>query len=338
VLTSDAAPHQRSRALADRLPTYAELLVREDAPPGSSWNVFGTGDELGTLNLLDEERSRAAARLVRRGKAFNLDYELDAFSPPVSPNRRRARHTMLSRHDGQVRDDRLDDFYLQVSSQIDGLRHHRHPVHGFYGGAPDEAVAVGSPTLGIQLAATRGIAGRGVLLDVAGHLSRLGRPLDLARAESINTRTLDEVAEAQGVALEPGDILLLHTGWARHAVDVLAPHQKAALSTRRYFCGLEQSRETLAWIWDHHFAIVASDTVAVEVMPSVDSSPFTDNVGRMMHPDLIALLGVHLGELWKLDELAADCADDGVYEFLVTAKPLNLLGGVGSPPNAMAIK
>ena len=101
---------------------------------------------------------------------------------------------------------------------------------------------------------------------------------------------------------------------------------------------LAQSRETLAWIWDHHVSVVASDTVAVEVMPSVRDSPFHDNVGRMMHPDLIALLGVHLGELWKLHELAEDCAADGVYEFLVTAKPLNLLGGVGSPPNALALK
>jgi hypothetical protein len=58
----------------------------------------------------------------------------------------------------------------------------------------------------------------------------------------------------------------------------------------------------------------------------------------MMHRPLIALLGMIIGELWKLDELAEDCAADGVYEFLLTAKPLNLKGGVGSPPNALAVK
>jgi hypothetical protein len=58
----------------------------------------------------------------------------------------------------------------------------------------------------------------------------------------------------------------------------------------------------------------------------------------MMHPDLIAMLGVCLGELWKLDELAQDCANDGVYEVMVTCKPLNLVGGVGSPANALALK
>lgn len=324
--------------LTASLPTYTELMAREDAPAGSSWGVFGADDELGTVNLLDESTTRRAAGLVRRGKVFNLDHELDAFAPPVSPNRRATRHTMLSRHDGNVRDDRLDDFYLQVSSQLDGLRHHRHAVHGFYGGVPDDDITEGTATLGVQHVAQHGVAGRGVLLDVARHLSRSGRPLDLRAAEALPTRLLDEVADAQGVRFEPGDILLLHTDWARHAIEDLSEEDKASLSGHRRFCGLEQSRETLAWIWDHHFSVVATDTVAVEVMPSVPTSPFTDNVGGMMHPDLIALLGVHLGELWKLDELAEDCDEDGIYEFMVTAKPLNLRGGVGSPPNALAIK
>jgi hypothetical protein len=58
----------------------------------------------------------------------------------------------------------------------------------------------------------------------------------------------------------------------------------------------------------------------------------------MMHQQLIALLGMAIGELWRLDELAEDCARDGIYEFLVVSKPLNLVGGVGSPANAVAIK
>ena len=60
--------------------------------------------------------------------------------------------------------------------------------------------------------------------------------------------------------------------------------EKEALSSTRQFCGLQQSRETLAWIWDHHISLLASDTVAVEVMPSVPDSPFDGNVGHMMHP------------------------------------------------------
>lgn len=321
-----------------RIPTYEELLHRTDAPPGSSWGVFGRGDQRGTLNNLGSHTALRGAGLVRRGAVFGLDYDVDAFSPPVSPNRKAANHTMFARHDGQVRDDKLDDYFLQVTSQIDGLRHHRHPVHGFYGGVQDEDVAVGRPALGIQQAADPGIAGRGVLLDVQRHRYETGKPLNLAAAEPITTAELNEVATAQRVSFEPGDILLIHTGWAKYAVEDMSQSSRQQLSENRFFCGLEQSRETLAWIWDNQFSIVASDTVAVEVMPSVESSPFVNNVNRMMHPELIAMLGVYLGELWKLGPLAKDCAADGIYEMFVTSKPLNLVGGVGSPPNAMAIK
>jgi len=58
----------------------------------------------------------------------------------------------------------------------------------------------------------------------------------------------------------------------------------------------------------------------------------------MLHRPLIPLLGMPMGELWALDELAADCASDGVYEFLLTCKPLIVRGGAGSPPNATAVK
>ena len=57
-----------------------------------------------------------------------------------------------------------------------------------------------------------------------------------------------------------------------------------------------------------------------------------------IHRPLLTMLGFALGEMWALEELAADCADDGVYEFLLTAKPLHLPGGAGSPANALAIK
>jgi hypothetical protein len=49
-------------------------------------------------------------------------------------------------------------------------------------------------------------------------------------------------------------------------------------------------------------------------------------------------LGIHLGEFWFLEDLARDCAADGVYEFLVTAQALPITGGTGSPVNPLAIK
>src|SRR6476620_11852376 len=97
--------------------TYAELMARSDAPPGSCWGLFGPDDELGTLNFLTPERVRAAAGCVRRGDLFNLDYALDAFDPPVTATRHLPRHEIFFKHPNH-RDDYLDGFYLQATSQI----------------------------------------------------------------------------------------------------------------------------------------------------------------------------------------------------------------------------
>jgi hypothetical protein len=62
------------------------------------------------------------------------------------------------------------------------------------------------------------------------------------------------------------------------------------------------------------------------------------NPGFALHLALLPLLGMPLGEFWVLDELARDCAWDGQYAFLLVSVPLNVRGGVGSPPQAVAIK
>lgn len=319
------------------LPSYTELLERKDAPPGSAWGLFGAEDQVGTINLLSSEAVLRACSLVRRGRVFNLDYQLNAFRPPTSPYRKELEHNVISRFDGHVLDDYVSNFFLQGSTQIDGLRHHGHRVHGFYNHVPAESIKAGSPALGVQKVAEKGIVGRAVLLDLERFMASDGRSLDLWGPTAITLDDLERAARAQAVKFEVGDILLLHTGWAKRYLE-LVPERQSALVGERKYCGVEQSREMLAWMWDHHFSVVASDTVAVEVMPSIASSPFDQNVMKMMHPDLIALLGICLGELWKLDDLAQDCMADGVYEFMVSAKPLNLVGGVGSPPNAIAIK
>ena len=331
------------------VPSYAELLRRTDAPPGSSWGVFGRGDQLGTLNFLTPERVSGAARLVRTGRVFTLDYPLDAFHPPPVRFRRLYEHHMFG-VDPNHRDDWVDSLYLQAGSQIDGLRHMAHPEYGFYGGVPPEKVAVGLPDLGIQVIAEHGIVGRGVLLD----LEPLGR-------DRITVADLEVTAERCGVAIRPGDILLLHTGWAQRFLAQSPAERVSGTAQRRdaggvaaqspagtIHPGLDQSEETLAWLWDHQVAMVASDNLAVEALPVRPDSGLREvgspgSAGRsphdgMMHRPWIALLGLVLGELWRLGELALDCREDGMYEFLVSAKPLNLTGGVGSPANALAVK
>ena len=86
------------------------------------------------------------------------------------------------------------------------------------------------------------------------------------------------------------------------------------------------------YLWDLHIAAIAADNPALEAWPP---DPAT---GGFMHWKLIPHFGMPIGELWWLADLADDCAADGVYDSFLTSAPLNVPGGVGSPPNALAIK
>ncbi|HEY8491533.1 MAG TPA: cyclase family protein [Dehalococcoidia bacterium] len=310
------------------LPAYHQLPVREGAPAGSAWGVFGDDDQVGTVNLLTPDVVRHAAGLVRQGRVFALNAPVDLLNPPLY-GRGAPRHTLV---EGQnSRDDYLDNFWPQASSQWDGLRHIRHPRDGFYNGTPDQDVSrePGS-RLGIEHWARRGIAGRGVLLDVARFLRERGQPLDPLSSTPIPVETLEEVARWEGVEFRRGDILLLHYGWLSFYME--APTEvRERLARELRAPGIQPGKGTAAWLWDHHVAAIASDG------PSTEPWPPTPELG-FLHFQLIPLLGMPIGELWYLSELAEDCARDGVYEFLLTSAPLHVPGGVGSPPNALAIK
>jgi kynurenine formamidase len=333
--------------MADRLdvPTYAQLLARTDGPPGSSWGVFGADDQLGMLNFLTPERTVEAAKLVRTGKTMNLDYPLNAFVPSVAGTRPATVHHMFANNRNH-RDDWVDSFYLQSTSQVDGLRHIRSPAHGFYGGVEDGKVSLvwpDQPELGIQLLAEKAIVGRGILLDAERYFQSIGDPLVMNVTRGITAAELDAVAAFCDVEVKSGDIVLLNLGWAKWWQST-PPDERGTMDCP----GIDQSFDVLAWIWDHQIAMFASDNAGLESFPPRRDSGFYEEGepmpergpahAGMLHRQVIPLLGMIMGECWLLEELAADCAADGVYEFMLTCSPLNLVGGVGSPPNAIAIK
>ena len=321
----------------------------DDLPDGASWSHFGAGDQLGTINFLTPERVAAAAGLIRSGRRFGLDYAVDAFEPYPTGTRRSIEHHVFANNEFH-RDDWVDSFYLQSSSQLDALRHIGQPGRGFYGGLAPADNVEGSTQLGVHAYAEAGIAGRGVLLDLPRYFEREGLEFDGApysteRTIPVDAAMLDRIAASQGVEFRGGELLLLRTAWAERYLAKSLPERAA--TPWRLSPGLAQKRDVLRWLWDHEIAVVAADNLAVEADPVLDSdfrSPDdvppergVDHAG-MLHRPLIALLGMAVGELWRLDELGADCAADGVWEFFLTVKPLNLPGGVGSPPNALAIK
>lgn len=314
-----------------RLPAYDELPVKEGAPPGSAWGLFGDDDQIGLVNLMTPEKAVEAARLVRRGATFSLNWELEQPSPPLY-GRGAPRHTILGH--GAGRDDALDNFFPQTSSQWDGLTHVGHPDHGFYNGV-QEVDITGKPGTknGIERWARRGMVTRGVLLDVARYCEQQGEPVNGAEDRRFPASLLEATRQAQGVEIEPGDMLIIRSGW-------MAWYQQATPRERYHIShvpnlrtpGIAAGEEMAAYLWNLHIAAIASDAPALEAWP-----PDFAGVG-FLHRTLIGLFGLAIGELWYLEDLAADCAADGVYEFMVTSAPLNVLGGVGSPPNALAIK
>jgi kynurenine formamidase len=232
-------------------------------------------------------------------------------------------------------DDAYDDFYPQASSQWDSLSHIGHPEYGFYGGRRLGDVTSGAENpLGIEHWAGRGIAGRFVLVDVARHRDRLGRPLDHAVGEPIEPDEIEAAMAEQGVELRGGDILLIRFGWIAwyEQLDEAGRHRVASLG-HTPTPGLSQREAMAEWLWDRRVAAVAADNPGVEMYPA---DP--DELDRFLHYRLLPLLGFAIGELFRLDDLADDCATDGVYDGLFTAAPLNLAGGVGSPANALALK
>jgi len=323
-------------------PRYDDL-PRPDDGSGLplAWGVWGPQDEIGTLNRITDATVAAAAAEIREGSRINLNLPLDepfGATRPGSHRRRTAPTPTLITEEQPgrlIRDDRLDSFWLQGSTQWDGLSHFADPYHGFYNHAPIDRIVHGPESRnGIDKALRHGIAGRCVLADLARFFARTGRdwgPLGGRRAMA------EEVAAclaAQGVAPRPGDILLVRTGWLeafRAAPDADARHALVrGTADRQDYSGLSGGEDMWRYFWDQGLAAICADNPTVEVWPYFPWKP-TLHWG-------IARMGFVIGEFFDFEALAADSLASGRYTAFFTAAPLHLRGGVGSPGNALAIR
>jgi kynurenine formamidase len=317
------------------LPKFSELPYVDQTGERNAWNAFGHGDQLGTVNLLGSDQVKEASRLVRSGKVINLNlplnYPITLYDMPTRSGYKH--HVEVSR---AGRDDYLDNFAMQGSTQWDSLRHIRFREFGYYGGRQDQDLDQ-KHELGIEHWARHGIIGRGVLIDAQRYLEESGNPQPADEKLAIGGHMLEEIASSEKIDFKAGDILLLRTGWLAWYKALDAQSREKLRGTLHpdpggLRCpGLDPQQATAAWMWDHRIAAIAADNPAVEALP-VEPKP------GFQHRRLIALQGMPLGELWDLDELALDCAADGTYEFMLISAPLYLPGGVGSPANAYAIK
>ena len=167
------------------------------------------------------------------------------------------------------------------------------------------------------------MVGRGVLLDVAR--SKGVEALDVGYP--ITSYDLDNTAEKQGIEIRKGDFVLVRTG-----------QQEVHLKSGDWgtYAGGDApglAFETAYWIYEKEIAAICSDTWGCEVRPNE-----TREANQPWHWVVIPKIGISMGEIFYLKELAEDCQNDGVYEFFFSAPPLNIKGGCGSPINPQAIK
>ncbi|EMY32743.1 hypothetical protein D477_018576 [Arthrobacter crystallopoietes BAB-32] len=319
------------------LPDRHALKQRPGALAGTSWEIFADPWR-GTPSFADPSTVLAAAGSVLHGEVFGLDYPVDAFAPGMSKARKAPVHTIYANHPAH-RDDFLDGFYLQGSTQIDGLRHRRADDVGFYGGIPDDRIHPGSEEIGIQVWADQPIVTRGILIDLAGYLHSQGREIDHAAGQPLPFDLIPEALEAQALEVATGDIVMLHTGWSEWFLG-LDENKKRAQQTTGRATGMAQSEELLDWSWNNGLTLLAADNFAVECLPPVPDSPFlttAPNDRGMMHQEFLAKLGLPLGELWRLSPLARRMRELRQWHSLLIVKPLNITGATGSPANATAV-
>jgi hypothetical protein len=316
------------------LPEYADLPVIPGAPPGSSWGLWGPDDRFGALNLLTPETALRASAQVRSGEVFSLNLSLELPSPPLG-GREAHKHRVMVLPEGYSNDDEFDSLNVQVSSQLDGFGHVQHPRHGYYNGLPLASHSM-------HAWAERGLVARGVLVDMQRWRQAQGRPLAHGHRDYITADELVAALDDQQVSIEPGDLLMVYTGflsWYR----TLDPAARQAIALDPPMPGLAPGRATLAALWDLHLCVVASDNMAVEAWPTerplTDANEDPDHAGDIfLHCELIPLLGIPIGELWDLERLADACAKDRRYTCMVTCAPMNQPGGVASMANAIAIR
>lgn len=326
------------------------LPAFDDLPPfkdfsGCAWEVWGKDDQLGTVNLLTDDLVKEASKEIKTGKAIGLNWPINFPAKPAFTRKEPEHKIIIHKMFGAVMDDHLH-INTQSGTQWDGLKHFGLVHHGlFYQGTPadffkDGNLNITNPTdidpelikYGIHNWAQHGICGRGVFLDLVRFYETAngGRlPYDPFTSHPIPLADILACAKQQGVTFRRGDILILRVGFMQRFNAATQDERTALGSKPETFAGIEQSEDMKRFLWDNHFAAIASDQPALERWPPEEGV-------QHLHQTLLGLWGMPIGEFFDLEALSKHSAESGRYTFFFSSWPLNVLGGVASPPNAAA--
>ncbi len=331
----------------------------KNRPEGSNWGEFGPDDQRGRINLLTPERTRRAAEEIREGLSFCLSLPLTLPGKQLLNTRRKPpqfhgvdRNGRISfdlplkeidpLHTDVVCDDAVT-LYLQYSTQWDSLCHigshfdadgdgvaERVYYNGWNVRDPGTGLpvhgAVGAYALGIHNMAESGVQGRGVMIDLHAHYGDT--------RHQVTYDDLMRIMHADKVEVEAGDMLCLHTGLGQMITDMKGdPDPKV-----RTACAVLDSTDQrlLQWVADSGIAVIVSDNLAVEQSTQLPREMHCAGPALPLHELCLFKLGIHLGELWYLSELARWLRARQRSRFFLTAPPLRLPGAVGSPATPVA--
>jgi hypothetical protein len=324
------------------------------------------------MNELTAEKVKQGVAEVREGRTFCLSLPLDypggsvlnprRHPPVIRPTLRGDRPNWLLRVEREmpgmtdVINDDLAILHLQYSTQWDSLAHvgalfdangGGTPVATFYNGyrgdtdmvGPSDPKAAGAlpgtlvearssssaRALGVENMAVKCLQGRAVMIDLYAHYSR--------KRHAVGYDDLMRIMAADGIAVEAGDFLLLRTGFDE---VILEAGRKPDHETLQTACaGLDGGDARLhQWIAESRLVALISDNYAVEIH-NMAMRP-GQCAALPLHQHCLFKVGVNLGELWRLSELADWLRANNRSRFLLTAPPLRLPGAVGSPTTPVA--
>jgi kynurenine formamidase len=294
----------------------------------SNWGRWGDDDEIGTLNFVTPEKRVQAGTLIKTGKVFDLGMAFDSNGPQDGSFRINPVHTLTfspvdtaGAPDGMIAADDIVTMGLQCATQWDSLAHVGYDGH-FYNAVPQNAVNTWKGATRNSFAkSVKHLISRGVLLDIP-RLKGLDR---LPDSYEVTSADLSAAEERQGVRVESGDFLCLRTGWYGHFLD----------GDRAAFMGMEAGPglDAMPWLHEREVAAIVMDNWAFEVYPCP-----VPGASIPVHQVAIRDIGLLVGEMFNFEELATDCDEDGVSEFMFCGTGLKVTGSVGSPVTPMALK
>jgi kynurenine formamidase len=302
----------------------------------SNWGRWGEDDVLGTLNLVGPDEVIRAVATVEYGRTISCTLPLDQSGPQRGFLRNNPRNVMVATgtdHVSGAQDElpaglgpahgfgRSDDLLIvpnQAGTAWDALSHVFWEGKMWNGQPASLVSSQGAAVNGIEGYAGKMIT-RGVLLDVAA----TKQVAALEPGYPVSVEDLEAAAEFGGVEVMRGDALLVRTG-----------HLEARRGEWGDFAGGPTpglSIHTAPWLHAKEVAAVASDTWALEVRPS------ELGVFQPLHIVALVHMGLALGEMFDLEELAGACAESSRYQFLLVAPTLPITGASGSPTAVIAV-